>query len=283
MTLTNNYAQLQGVQGLAVMVSQDPVAAVAAACDAGRELVEQRYWSDDIFVMSPADGKWSIHDLRSQLASQENLVALGAIRVIVVEDAHTMDGRMLDSLLKTVEEPRSSTLFIFTADSFDSLPATIQGRAISVITAPERSVEDIQHLYSSAGVDLSADLAEFVQISKVVSQAPASSYGNIAEGLFAVQEALKSQEGFLRGFRVLRALELVLEASVGVKSSSTQGKALMGGLVRSVLFWSLKTEFSRLRSGDSRASGRIERIERALEMLSLHVSREQVLVYAYKE
>lgn len=265
------------------MVSQDPVAAVAAACEAGRELVDQRYWQDDIFVMSPVDGKWSINDLRSQLASQENLIALGSIRVIVVEDSHTMDGRMLDSLLKTVEEPRSSTLFIFTADSFDSLPATIQGRAIAVVGVPERSASDIQQLYSSAGVDLPSELADLIQVSKIVSQASPDAYGRVAEGLAALPEALEGRGGFLCGFKVLRALESVLEAASGVKSGSTQGKALMGGLVRSVLSWSLKMEFADLRSGDSSASGRIERIERALNMLTLHVSREQVLVYAYKE
>jgi DNA polymerase-3 subunit delta' len=87
----------------------------------------------DAVVVEP-DGRTALTVERAR--ATVGLAALapveGARQVILIEEAGMMNDEAANALLKTLEEPSASTVFVLVADSADALPATIASRCRTI-------------------------------------------------------------------------------------------------------------------------------------------------------
>lgn len=88
----------------------------------------------DMMIIEP-DGRSAITvDQARRAASQASLSPLEAARkVFLFEEAGIMNDEAANALLKTLEEPSPSTIFILVAESEDDLPETIASRSRTIV------------------------------------------------------------------------------------------------------------------------------------------------------
>ncbi len=75
-------------------------------------------------------------------------------KVFLFEEAGTMNDEAANTLLKTLEEPTDSTVFILVAESPDDLPSTVASRSKTVLFS-RVSEDEIAEALSNRGVDRS--------------------------------------------------------------------------------------------------------------------------------
>ena len=95
----------------------------------------------DFIVISPEQGSIKIERIRELIRALSYPPYESAIRVVLLEDIHTMRREAANSLLKTLEEPPESNLLILTVESSKSILPTISSRCQSVPFFP-LSLED---------------------------------------------------------------------------------------------------------------------------------------------
>jgi DNA polymerase-3 subunit delta' len=89
----------------------------------------------DVRMARPDSGRWTLAELDEKVIRPATVRAFDRA-YLLVEDADQMSQAGHDHLLKTVEEPPARTQFWFCLTDPDALPATLRGRAGSVITVP---------------------------------------------------------------------------------------------------------------------------------------------------
>lgn len=107
----------------------------------------------DVILVEPS-GRTSITvDQARRAVSQASLAPLeGDRKVFLIEEAGAMNDEAANALLKTLEEPTASTVFVLVAESEDDLPDTIASRCRTVVfgRVPE---DEISTGLRSLGVD----------------------------------------------------------------------------------------------------------------------------------
>lgn len=88
----------------------------------------------DLIVIEP-EGRTSITvDQARTTVSQASLAPMvGARKVFLVPEASSMNDEAANALLKTLEEPTQSSVFVLAAESEDDLPITIASRSRTVV------------------------------------------------------------------------------------------------------------------------------------------------------
>lgn len=86
----------------------------------------------DVVVIAPENGSIGIDRVRELCRSLSYPPYESAIRVVVIEDVHTMTTEAANSLLKTLEEPPENNLLILTAETSRALLPTIVSRCQAV-------------------------------------------------------------------------------------------------------------------------------------------------------
>jgi len=100
-----------------------------------------------LFIVEPEDGKEEISiDAVRKLISRLSLKVSksGERRVVLIPEANRLGGEAQNALLKTIEEPDSSTLFILTMPTLNSVAKTITSRLEKIEVHPvglEQSLE----------------------------------------------------------------------------------------------------------------------------------------------
>ena len=114
----------------------------------------------DVVVIEP-DGRAAITvDQARRAVSQASLSPLEADRkIFLFEEAGIMNDEAANALLKTLEEPSRSTIFILVAESEDDLPDTVASRSRTVVLG---RVPDEQILAGLAPLGVDAERAEAV-------------------------------------------------------------------------------------------------------------------------
>ncbi len=82
----------------------------------------------DFLVISPEKGAIKIEQVRRMVQALSYPPYESAIRIVLLEDVHTMRSEAANSLLKTLEEPPEDNLLILTADSSREVLPTIASR-----------------------------------------------------------------------------------------------------------------------------------------------------------
>jgi DNA polymerase-3 subunit delta' len=107
----------------------------------------------DVILVEP-DGRSSITvDQARRASAQASLSPLEANRkVFLIEEAGIMNDEAANALLKTLEEPSPSTIFILVAEAEDDLPETVASRSRTVVLGRVAD-EEIEAGLVDLGVD----------------------------------------------------------------------------------------------------------------------------------
>jgi DNA polymerase-3 subunit gamma/tau len=124
--------------------------------------------SIDVLEIDGASNR-GIEDIRSLRESVKYKPIQSRYKVIIIDEVHQVTGPAFNALLKTLEEPPPSTVFIFATTEFHKVPATITSRCQHFEFKPISQKEIVNHLLdlaqkeritiSSLGLNLIADAA----------------------------------------------------------------------------------------------------------------------------
>jgi hypothetical protein len=121
-----------GVNVAAVALVADGDLGPLAALDLAAGLVPASARISDVHIAAPAGDRWAIDEVRDLIVQPAYLVPTTRC-VVIVHQADAMDQACADSLLKLLEEPPSSALFILCVSSHDALPVTLRSRVAHVV------------------------------------------------------------------------------------------------------------------------------------------------------
>ncbi|MFP4193803.1 MAG: DNA polymerase III subunit delta' [Desulfobacterales bacterium] len=107
----------------------------------------------DIYRVKPSGGYIRIDQIRSLYGSLALKSDTAATRVVLIEDAHLMNKEAGNALLKILEEPPESTVFILTAPDAGNLLPTIVSRCRHIRFNPIPQKEMADHLVSNMGLN----------------------------------------------------------------------------------------------------------------------------------
>ncbi len=110
----------------------------------------QKYLSGnhpDFLVIRPEKGTIKIDRIREMMQALSYPPYESAMRVVVLEDIHTMRDEAANCLLKTLEEPPARNLLILTAASARKILPTISSRCQTIPFFPLRHEETVQILH----------------------------------------------------------------------------------------------------------------------------------------
>lgn len=111
--------------------------AKAIACNQCRSCMKiNNHMHPDIIKISPEKGRLKIDQIRDMLHIIASKPHEGRIRVILINDADTMNAEAANALLKKLEEPPERTLFILLAPDMNRLLPTIISRCRHVRISP---------------------------------------------------------------------------------------------------------------------------------------------------
>ncbi len=100
------------------------------ACTSCKKLLSGNH--PDVVVISPENGTIKIDRIRELCRSLSYPPYESEMRIVIIEDVHTMTLQAANSLLKTLEEPPERNLLILTAESSRELLPTIVSRCQTV-------------------------------------------------------------------------------------------------------------------------------------------------------
>lgn len=100
--------------------------------------------SSDIVEMDAASNR-GIDEIKSLIKEASFLPMTGKYRVFIIDEAHMITNEAFNALLKTLEEPPSSAVFILATTNVEKLPRTIVSRT-QVINFGRAKREDIIHM-----------------------------------------------------------------------------------------------------------------------------------------
>lgn len=85
----------------------------------------------DVVEMDAASNR-GIDEIKSLIKETSYLPMSGKYRVFIIDEAHMITGDGFNALLKTLEEPPKSAIFILATTNPEKLPKTIQSRCLKV-------------------------------------------------------------------------------------------------------------------------------------------------------
>ncbi len=229
----------------------------------------------DFQVISPEKGTIKIDRIRAMSRSLGFPPYESRVRVILIEDIHTMRAAAANSLLKTLEEPPAQNLLILTADGGRELLDTICSRcqvlpffslslpqtvAILQKELPELGAEEAGLLArlaeGSPGRALRLHRADLLELRSEVLQLlmdPAMSLDNASGRVLLVAERMSALgDELLSLFALLRLwFRDLLAPDVGGSSVVIQGSVPISALAReSLKHWNSRDLFARLQAVD---------------------------------
>lgn len=86
------------------------------------------------------DGK--VDDIRNLLRSANNLPMIGRFRVIVLDEVHRLTGASMEAMLKPLEEPAATTLWILATTEIGAIKDSIRNRC-NVIPVHPADIEEL--------------------------------------------------------------------------------------------------------------------------------------------
>lgn len=156
-------------RGLAAVVNcrnrvEDQACGVCTSC--------KKYQSGnhpDFTVVQPEKGAIKIDRIRELCKSLSYPPYESAMRVVLLEDVHTMRQEAANALLKTLEEPPENNLLILTSDSSQEVLSTILSRCQSVPFYP-LSLEETAQIIQAQGGDV--DAGEAAVLARLAEGSP---------------------------------------------------------------------------------------------------------------
>ncbi len=120
-------------------------------CDTCRRVLGGNH--PDVTVVEPSGRSTLTVDQAREVVAKATLAPVeGSKKVIVIDEASAMTDQAANALLKTLEEPTASTVFIVVAESEEDLPATVASRCRTIQFGRLRT-EDLVDALVAQGVE----------------------------------------------------------------------------------------------------------------------------------
>lgn len=275
-TVADGITTLTSLRGFAVVQSPDRGAGLAGAMDVARGLVPPEFRDADIAVLSPDGARWALPDLAGQLKYQQGYIPAGDQRVIILDRADQMDVRAAENLLLRVEEPVSEVVYLAVVRDGQSLLPTLRSRSIVTIDAPPR---DPGELSRAAGMGLSPRMVGLLTLCPL-TEASLPDTAQVAVPL--LQELLDEplSDPTAAGFRISSLIRSAARAVSQKGPNDPLTRAVQRELAAGWVELVYQDAVQALRADPGAAAvARCLRIEKAQEMLPLHLPLEHVVGY----
>ncbi len=177
----------------------------------------------DVLVIAPEERQIRIEEIRMIEESLSLRPFEGRKKVVVVDDADTMNAASANAFLKTLEEPPPESLIVLIAARPDRLPQTIRSRCSAVAfhtlsldacqrilggrVAPEDMAETARLSHGRPGLAVSGDVREerdwFVELLRAMLRSEKDSWASREE----VEKWLDLSLALMRDLAVLKIME----------------------------------------------------------------------------
>ncbi len=118
----------------------------------------------DVIEMDAASNR-GIEEIKSLIRETSFLPMSGGYRVFIIDEAHMITPEGFNALLKTLEEPPKTSIFILATTNLEKLPKTIVSRCLK-INFGKAKISDIKlmlkRITKNEGFDYNEDLLELI-------------------------------------------------------------------------------------------------------------------------
>lgn len=209
------------------------------ACDTCRRVVAGNH--PDVTIVQP-EGQASVSVDQARAAITRAMLAPVETdrKIIIVDEAGTMTEQAANALLKTLEEPTRSTVFILVAESEEDMPETVASRCRTIQFGRLRE-EDLVDALVAQGVDMD-DALETARIAGgrpglALDLARRPEVADFRRAWLAIPLKVSPQPGqaFLLAEEMIAAAEPLLEAVKERHAAALAAFEEMGGTGRKAL------------------------------------------------
>jgi DNA polymerase-3 subunit gamma/tau len=177
-----------------------PTETPCGTCTSCEEIAEGR--STDVQEIDAAS-RTSVDDIREVIEAIRYAPSPGKHRIFVVDEVHMLSTAAFNALLKTLEEPPPSSLFVFCTTNPEKIPFTVVSRCQRYDLRRIATAEIVARLEE-------VSRAESVQISKQSLGALArESEGSLRDALTLLDQVLAAGGGEVDDARVAEILDLI--------------------------------------------------------------------------
>jgi len=150
--------------------------------------------SPDVIEMDAASSR-KIDDIRQLISELKFAPLVSEYKIYIIDEVHMLTKEAFNALLKSLEEPPASTIFILATTETDSLPSTIVSRCVAVhfVQADTKDVIGmLKRICAGEKIKISDD------VLKIVAQHAQGSFRDAAKLLeMAVMQNADTSEKFL--------------------------------------------------------------------------------------
>ena len=204
--------------------AQGPTLTPCGQCESCRAIAEGS--SMDVFEIDAASNR-GIDEIRDLRETVKFAPTEGRCKIYIIDEVHMLTTEAFNALLKTLEEPPPSVLFILATTEPHKVPATIQSRCqrydfhrITVAEIRER----LSYVCRESGIAANDDA-----LSIIAAQAD----GGMRDALSILDQCSALAEGTLTAEQVQESLGLVGKeriAQLAVQIADKDGSGLLAGL-----------------------------------------------------
>ena len=204
--------------------AQGPTLTPCGQCESCRAIAEGS--SMDVFEIDAASNR-GIDEIRDLRETVKFAPTEGRCKIYIIDEVHMLTTEAFNALLKTLEEPPPSVLFILATTEPHKVPATIQSRCqrydfhrITVAEIRER----LSYVCSESGIAANDDA-----LAIIAAQAD----GGMRDALSILDQCSALAEGTLTAEQVQESLGLVGKeriAQLAVQIADKDGSGLLAGL-----------------------------------------------------
>lgn len=118
----------------------------------------------DVIEMDAASNR-GIEEIKDLIRETSFLPMSGGFRVFIIDEAHMITNEGFNALLKTLEEPAPSAIFILATTNLEKLPKTIVSRCLKINFGKANTTDIysmLKRITKSENIDLNEDLLKLI-------------------------------------------------------------------------------------------------------------------------
>lgn len=201
-----NLAKVLNCQGIQLSAISYQLIDCCDQCPSCRKIDSQTH--PDFLMITPEKGEIRVNEIRAIDEALSFAPYGGKMKVVIVDDAETMNQSAANAFLKTLEEPPSQSMIILISSSPDRLPETIRSRCSRInfsSLSPERCEEVIkkQGSVSSGDSPKRGVRGQGLEKDNYLSTVARLSMGR--PGLAISNDLIEEREWFIRLFKGMMA------------------------------------------------------------------------------
>lgn len=187
------------------------------------QMMDDRNHPDYFEQNAGADGK--IDDIRRIIEQAKFMPSMGNLRIIVIDEAQQVTGAAQQALLKTLEEPPESTLFILCSMEPEKLHAAMKGRCQTMELKRVHAEDVAEHLTRIAAEEDIEGVSEAAML--MIAEATGGQLRDAMQCLEAVAQTISGQDEEVEGEELEALVHSAIVDAAGVSDEQVATKVLL--------------------------------------------------------